>query len=769
MKKKKTNIIKTLLPVVVFLLVLSLLFYFIIQLYDSKTYFDNEAAAIGEGYTIQFAQSLEESAAGRFGVVYEIADNIPSSAKTEEIESFGIQQAKKYDIDCLQFVRDKDPIYRFGEGVGSSTAPEVIALIESGKRGNSSIYKDLSLGAPCIAVYSPVVNNTEVDAVIAYFAVSDVAANHAALNPAVKYYCLAETDGSILESYSADGFKTDVSRDIYTYLRNITENKTFADSIEKTAKRSISRTFLVNIDGDVCSVSCVTANGLSSESFVVNIYSVRDLLMGRYTLYDRLFGAALGLTMLVIVTMIAFFVIKRKSDAQLVIMDEYDPVLGCNSYNKFLRDAAEILARNRYSNYAILYFDINKFTYIREHFDSQTSDAALRYISNVIKKTTLRNETYGHIIDDRFVTLAHFPNMQELGDRIRVIQALISNFEITRKRNYTLKSAIGVYVIDRDKDRDIREMIERALAAQMINKKRTDIPFSVYDPSIRSTFVTEAEIESKMYTALENDEFKILFQPKYNLKRDRIDGAEVLVRWYNAKENKYILPNNFVPLFEVNGFIERLDRFVFTEACRYLKEATSRGEKVVPLSVNVSRVSATQPNFLSFYIKTKTDYGIPDGFITLEFTESFAYQNYDMMEKIVSTLKSNGFKTSIDDFGSGYSSLNILKELQMDELKLDRFFLKPGTDKAKDETLIQTVILLGKSFGMKVTQEGIEENFELTKLAQYGCDAVQGFYYSKPLTMEEFTAFSMGDTSINAVIKMHALHEKEKNRIEVAE
>ena len=179
-----------------------------------------------------------------------------------------------------------------------------------------------------------------------------------------------------------------------------------------------------------------------------------------------------------------------------------------------------------------------------------------------------------------------------------------------------------------------------------------------------------------------------------------------------------------------------------------MQAAASRRDPVVPIAVNVSRVTATQEDFINFYIGNKQKYNIPDGFIILEFTESFAMEDYDTIERIVNKLRQNGIRCSIDDFGSGYSSFNILKNICMDELKLDRFFLEKGLDDDRDNKLLMTVISLAKSLGMKVVQEGVETREMYERVAAMGCDVLQGYYYAKAIPIEEYKVFITTNTSI---------------------
>ena len=244
-----------------------------------------------------------------------------------------------------------------------------------------------------------------------------------------------------------------------------------------------------------------------------------------------------------------------------------------------------------------------------------------------------------------------------------------------------------------------------------------------------------------MYKSLKKGDFSCFYQPKYNISQNRIDSAEALVRWYDPETEKFREPGEFLPFFEASGAIFDLDKYVFHEVCKFISSSAAKGYKMVPIAVNVSRASAIKQGFIEFYIGTKRKYKIADKFITIEFTESFAFQNYDVLKQIVVKLQDNGFNCSIDDFGSGYSSYNVLKELAMDELKLDKFFIVPGISVERDALLHKSVITMAKGMGMRVVQEGVETKEELERLKEFGCDIIQGFYYSRPLHPDDYIKF----------------------------
>ncbi|MGN0493925.1 MAG: EAL domain-containing protein, partial [Acutalibacteraceae bacterium] len=445
----------------------------------------------------------------------------------------------------------------------------------------------------------------------------------------------------------------------------------------------------------------------------------------------------------------------------LVQVTDIDPVLGCNTYKKFVYDAAKLLEQNRFSKYAVIYFDIYKFHYFKEQLGVKEAESAIEFVSNICKQMTDDNESFGHVMDDSFVLILHYTDMTELGERIKLMGALMSKYNTSKKLGMDIKLSVGVFLVQSDRRGDIQKMLDCAKIAQQANKKLTENPFTVYDSAIAASYLQEAELEAKMRTALKNRDFKLFFQPKYSIENDRIDSAEVLVRWYDPNLGSYIAPDSFIRLFEANGFVSELDHYVFEETCRFLNNLTAEGERIVPLAVNVSRATAIKPDFLSFYIEKKKEYGVADNFITLEFTESFAAESYDLLDTLLTKLKNNGFKCAVDDFGMGNSSLIAVKELPIDELKFDRALIRQGKNPEKDNALLKMLIDVSKELGMKVTQEGVETREDMNRLRALGCDIIQGYYYSKPMHIIDFIDFVKGDTSLGAIKRQKPPRQKQ--------
>jgi EAL domain-containing protein (putative c-di-GMP-specific phosphodiesterase class I) len=249
--------------------------------------------------------------------------------------------------------------------------------------------------------------------------------------------------------------------------------------------------------------------------------------------------------------------------------------------------------------------------------------------------------------------------------------------------------------------------------------------------------IWERKVEDDMERALMNKEFQVYLQPKFSTGEETLGGAEALVRWIHPTEG-FVPPNRFIPIFEQNGFILKLDDFMLEEVAKQQAKWISEGWQVVPISVNVSRAHFTREDLAEHISEIVDRYQVPHEVIELELTESAFFDDKEMLLSTVKKLRDAGFSVSMDDFGAGYSSLNSLKELSLDVLKIDADFFR-GSDSLERGMLIVTeVINLAKKLNMKIVAEGIESREQVDFLKEQECDLIQGYYFAKPMPLSEF-------------------------------
>lgn len=327
------------------------------------------------------------------------------------------------------------------------------------------------------------------------------------------------------------------------------------------------------------------------------------------------------------------------------------------------------------------------------------------------------DKTLGYVENGRFVLLLHYREIENLAERLNPMMAIAAHRSSQLTDSLALSLQGGIYTTDRNLTNTVNKMIDLAINAENATKFPCDFGvFRIYNETLYASSVQNDYIEVHMESALKNHDFKVFYQPKYNIAESCPDGCEALVRWYNPKLDEYMQPDVFLPLY--------------------------------PVSVNASRITASEKDFAKFYIDMKRKYNIADGFVTIEFTESFAYEDYEMLRNTVNELHAGGFKCSIDGFGSGFSYYNILKELPMDEIKLDKFFIKNGYSHERDIKIISSVVALARELHMKITQEGVEVSEELEFLKKIGCQVIQGYYYSRPLALTDYIGFLSNEKKI---------------------
>ena len=321
------------------------------------------------------------------------------------------------------------------------------------------------------------------------------------------------------------------------------------------------------------------------------------------------------------------------------------------------------------------------------------------------------------------------------GDSRRMINTLQMVADSFAINNRTILS-FGLYRID-DKTLPVSVMCDRANMALWKAKGNFKNPYCEYDEKMRQQVLKEQKIINAMEMAIQNKEFTLYLQPKYDIEKGTIIGAEALVRWI-SQENGFISPGDFIPVFENNGFVYEVDKFIWEESCRYLRKWLDEGREVHPISVNVSRIDLYDPKLVKHLVDLREKYQLPSQYLELEITESAYTEAPEQIITITRQLREAGFVILMDDFGTGYSSLNMLKDIQIDVLKLDMGFLKSSDYSAKGGNILTAILKMAESLKMQTIAEGVETKEQVEFLKSIGCKYVQGFYYSKPLPVDEF-------------------------------
>lgn len=363
-------------------------------------------------------------------------------------------------------------------------------------------------------------------------------------------------------------------------------------------------------------------------------------------------------------------------------------------------------------------------------------DKLLKEFAQYLRDTSVGKQICARSSADNFVTLIPYVDKEQL--KSYVMEKAESFAESQNRKNVALNIGIsaGIYML-KEKEKDFMAAIDNANIARKLVKNSSVDSCAFFDDNMEQEIRKEQMIISNMHSALDNEEFQVYLQPKIELLTGKISGAEALVRWRRS-DGTMLPPNDFIPLFEKNGFIVKLDFYIYEQVCKLLQNWRASGTKIVPISVNVSRVHLYHDDFLDKVMELINYYEVEPWMIEFELTESIFLNNTVTAITVMKELRKLGFCVSIDDFGAGYSSLNLLKDMRTDVLKLDKEFFRAGEMKEEERIIVSSIISMAKQLNMKVLSEGVETQMQSDFLKTVECDMAQGYLYAKPLPVKEF-------------------------------
>ena len=425
---------------------------------------------------------------------------------------------------------------------------------------------------------------------------------------------------------------------------------------------------------------------------------------------------------------------QMRVDDELKYRAEYDVLTGILNKSKFFYNTRNMLNIFGTEDFAFIRIDIEKFQLINSFFGMDEGDNLLKYMADYLQNVEkeYRYITYGRIEADIFAVCFSYDNEKEITDFVKKFTNQMEKYPL----DFDITSFFGVYLV-KNRDLSINEMYDKANLASKNCKGNYIQNYFFYTKEMSEEIIKEQHIINNMKNALKNEEFVLYLQPKYELQRNSIAGAEVLVRWITA-DGRMISPGEFIPVFERNGFILKLDQYVWEKTCQLLAGWRDEGRKIFPVSVNISRVSLYNPKIVDVICGLTEKYNIPPEWLQLELTESAYTGNPKAIKEMMEQLQKKGFSILMDDFGSGYSSLNVLKDIAVDVLKIDMKFLDGSGDDGRSENILASVVRMAKWLNMPVVAEGAERKEQVSFLHSIGCEYVQGFYFARPMPVKEY-------------------------------
>lgn len=449
----------------------------------------------------------------------------------------------------------------------------------------------------------------------------------------------------------------------------------------------------------------------------------------------------------VVMSRIASIIRLRESAATLHAV-EYDDLTGLYTRQAFIHHAEVLLKKNPDDEYTVIIAEVEEIKLLNEKYGLQAGNDILKKIGNFLKAAKLPCVLVGRFGGDQFVVMLR-------GDQDKIdpkmLERSFSDLMDTLSSS-DLSCRFGIYE-NVDHSVPVSAICDRALMALQMIRGQYGKVYAKYDNSFLEELEKKNQIEKSMETALNEEQFKVFYQPKHDANTGELIGAEALIRWIHP-EYGFMSPGEFIPIFEKNGFITEVDSYVWKRTCDNLSRWMSQGIRVVPISVNGSKVDFIYPQFLEMLSQPADDMNIPPHYLHLEVTESLFADRLDELIEILQKCQDKGYQIELDDFGSGYSSLSTLAILPLNVVKMDMKLVRAIHDQ-RSLRVFSACINLAKSLGLKTVSEGVETEEQLKIIRDLGGDVIQGFYYSKPLPEDQFEEY----------LKKYSDHIPQKDKI----
>ncbi len=458
----------------------------------------------------------------------------------------------------------------------------------------------------------------------------------------------------------------------------------------------------------------------------------------------------------------------NNENANLIKHDSTDPLTGLLNKDAFFRETKQLLAQHPSEQFIFIRYDIDKFQAINSLFGYDEGDRLLQYCAKEISitKTVIKECVVGRIDADIFCLCVRYDPAIDLTPSLEITENFLENF----REDYRFNISVGVYLIQ-DTTEVMRDIYAKATLAARKCKDNSAVHYFIYDEETDKERTKQQLVSLEMHKSLKKKEFIPFFQPKIDLKSQKLVGAEALIRWKHPKKG-LVPPSEFIPIFHQNGFISKLDLYVFESVCTTLKKWKKAGLSLVPISINMSQISMKDDDLPQKLFAIMKKHGIEKQYIHLEITEGSYSVDTEKSITCAKKLHDKGIHLEMDDFGTGISSLTMLHELPIDTLKLDLRFIKSYSESKSNAGIIHFIVSLARQMQLDLVAEGVETETQLSFLKNIGCDIGQGYLFSKAVCEKDFkklllsreSAYIVPDTvDIKLPIDMNDLWVPESN------
>lgn len=739
-EKGKQKVNKGILLICIVLLIVSSVAFFYLSSMRQELIEEQKADLLRDAR--QSEQVISGSITAKFDALETIQDLISQTYDIGPEAAQSMESSRlRYGMAYLGLV-DADYIYYGSNG----TVTEGVSKnhVDLGLAGERTLVRGNSEGSPDGVAFSiPYVKDGEIVGIIcSKYLIKDFATSIGSKVEDAAQVLVNSKGQALLESEGFSKYMGGLTWNDILTNGETWSNKAQFDSVVKLDNYGV--TSAKNPFGDTIYFAVVELSGYE-DFYVVRFLNTESMeaevqhsMLWVYILLVLMVGS--------IVCIIACTLITHIGNRKEVYRAAYvDTLTGLPSKTKHKMDA-QVLIDKQDRRYAYVTFDVDNFKYINEMFGYEYGNLILVHIANVVKSFVKEKELCTRVSADNFaLLLIDEKGQEELTKRIEELFDVIADFKVEGKEHNlcAFKFSCGVYRIEKAKD--INKVRANANLARVESKKRVFTEVVYYDENLRARRVEERELEFDAEDALKNGEFLVYFQPKYDVTSERIIGAEALVRWNHSKRGM-LSPGVFIPLFEANGFVIELDMYVLEKVCELVSAWITAGIQPVCISVNLSRTHLYERDLVGRLVEIVDKYDVPREYIEFELTESAFYEEMETLLRVMEEIKKEGFRLSMDDFGSGYSSLNLLRQLPVDVLKLDRGFLGECDENDENERgkrIVTHVISMAKDLEMSVLAEGVETKNQKEFLQGAKCDMIQGYYYAKPMPTADFELLYM--------------------------
>ena len=532
-------------------------------------------------------------------------------------------------------------------------------------------------------------------------------------------------DGYIMISSEADKYNT--AKDNYYRLLYGAGNAKESTKLEKNIRKDKDGFMEVYVNGEDSFMTYTPIEGIHDWYLVTSV--AKTAISPNGNIVIRMFYIILVFIVLVFgISMFYFIYLKNKQQAKIEQIAFIDPITKGDSYTKFQVDFKEIIEHCKEDTFYLLKFDIDNFKYINNYYSFEQGDKILFQIYHEIKSKLNEDELVTRISSDHFIVL--LKNNVETSRLNDLMSSLESDVGLQ------LYFSSGLYKI-RNVEDSLALMVDKASVAAIASKGSLVKKIEVYSEEFDKKMMHNEQLKRSIKQALKDKEILPFYQPKVDVNTNEIVGAEALARWIK-KDGTKVFPDEFIPVCEQSGLIVDLDMLIFEDVLCFQKNRLEFGLDCVTISVNFSRNHLFDQEFIPKISRLMDTYQIPMNLIEIEITESAFFNNMNIMNQFIAQLHTKGFMVSMDDFGSGYSSLNMLKDVQIDVLKIDREFLIGTENSEKQRIIFAAISKMAKELNIKVVVEGVETIDNVEMMKEFGCSIAQGYYYAKPMEEHDF-------------------------------